>query len=160
MNWLQIEQVIACLRSYRQHDEDGVMVVVSRQACHEAAEAIVQLNQENSDLRAQCGGMQMEIQELKSLDPTKVTAVNKKDPFMYGQFKGSFFDHSDPSREPTEYDWLKGWGNLWRDAICVERERCSQALCPHGLPIADNTCGPCSEGRPNKVTAQQRGTAK
>lgn len=33
-----------------------------------------------------------------------------------------------------------------------------QALCPHGFAIADNICGPCSEGRPNKVTALQRGT--
>lgn len=53
--------------------------------------------------------------------------MNDKDPFMFQQFKNSFFDHSDPSREPTEYDWLKGWGNLWRDAICAERDRCSQA---------------------------------
>lgn len=22
------------------------------------------------------------------------------------------------------------------------------ALCPHGMPLADNVCGPCSEGRP------------
>lgn len=23
------------------------------------------------------------------------------------------------------------------------------ALCPHGMPLADDVCGPCSEGRPN-----------
>jgi len=26
------------------------------------------------------------------------------------------------------------------------------ALCPHGLPLAENTCGPCSGGRPTKTT--------
>lgn len=28
-------------------------------------------------------------------------------------------------------------------------------LCPHGLVLADNICGPCSEGRPNSSTAQR-----
>lgn len=22
--------------------------------------------------------------------------------------------------------------------------------CPHGLPLADNVCGPCSKGKPNR----------
>lgn len=26
------------------------------------------------------------------------------------------------------------------------------ALCPHGMPLDENVCGPCSEGRPNTVT--------
>ena len=25
-------------------------------------------------------------------------------------------------------------------------------LCPHGFVLADNICGPCSEGRPNRKT--------
>lgn len=29
------------------------------------------------------------------------------------------------------------------------------ALCPHGMPLAENTCGPCSEGRPNVKAEQQ-----
>jgi hypothetical protein len=28
-----------------------------------------------------------------------------------------------------------------------------EALCPHGFVLADNLCGPCSEGRPNRVAA-------
>jgi hypothetical protein len=28
----------------------------------------------------------------------------------------------------------------------------TRALCPHGMPLAENVCGPCSEGRPNTVT--------
>lgn len=24
------------------------------------------------------------------------------------------------------------------------------ALCPHGMPLAENVCGPCSEGQPNR----------
>jgi hypothetical protein len=23
-------------------------------------------------------------------------------------------------------------------------------LCPHGMPLAENVCGPCSQGRPNQ----------
>lgn len=34
------------------------------------------------------------------------------------------------------------------------------ALCPHGMPLAENVCGPCSEGRLNrpseKATGEQR----
>jgi hypothetical protein len=26
----------------------------------------------------------------------------------------------------------------------------TSALCPHGMPRAENVCGPCSEGRPNR----------
>lgn len=26
----------------------------------------------------------------------------------------------------------------------------SEPLCPHGMVLADNVCGPCSEGRPNR----------
>lgn len=26
----------------------------------------------------------------------------------------------------------------------------TSALCPHGMPLAENVCGPCSEGRPNR----------
>lgn len=25
----------------------------------------------------------------------------------------------------------------------------TSALCPHGMPLAENVCGPCSEGQPN-----------
>jgi hypothetical protein len=30
----------------------------------------------------------------------------------------------------------------------------SQRLCPHGMPLADNVCGPCSEGRPNRCAPE------
>jgi hypothetical protein len=33
--------------------------------------------------------------------------------------------------------------------ICVHNP---DALCPHGFVLDDNTCGPCSEGRPNRNT--------
>lgn len=32
-----------------------------------------------------------------------------------------------------------------------KRKRLAETLCPHGMPLADNICGPCSEGRPNRV---------
>jgi hypothetical protein len=48
-----------------------------------------------------------------------------------------------------------------RDALSViesnERLRAAEtksALCPHGLPLADNVCGPCSEGRPNRAAGE------
>jgi hypothetical protein len=68
--------------------------------------------------------------------------VNDKDPFMYQQFKDSFFDHSDPSRQPTEYDWLKGWGCLWRDAICAERDRGTPPEHVHQWQEIGDRCGP------------------
>jgi hypothetical protein len=39
----------------------------------------------------------------------------------------------------------------WSDVAC---ESCGgspvEALCPHGFVVAENVCGPCSEGRPNR----------
>lgn len=35
--------------------------------------------------------------------------------------------------------------HVWEDGAALE----TVALCPHGMPLAENTCGPCSEGRPN-----------
>jgi hypothetical protein len=28
----------------------------------------------------------------------------------------------------------------------------AEPLCPHGMPLAENICGPCSEGRPNRAS--------
>lgn len=28
----------------------------------------------------------------------------------------------------------------------------TRALCPHGMSLAENVCGPCSEGRPNRAS--------
>jgi len=47
--------------------------------------------------------------------------MNETDPYLFEQFKDSFREHSDPYREPSEYDWLNGWGRLWRDAIDAAR---------------------------------------
>jgi hypothetical protein len=32
----------------------------------------------------------------------------------------------------------------------VSRVIVSGAICPHGMPLAENICGPCSQGRPNR----------
>lgn len=29
-----------------------------------------------------------------------------------------------------------------------------EPLCPHGMVLADNVCGPCSEGRPNRAALE------
>ncbi len=34
---------------------------------------------------------------------------------------------------------------------CTPCPRRNQELCPHGHRISDNTCGPCSKGRPMKM---------
>ena len=31
--------------------------------------------------------------------------------------------------------------------------KATEQLCPHGMPLAANTCGPCSQGRPNAPLA-------
>lgn len=39
----------------------------------------------------------------------------------------------------------------------------TRALCPHGMPLAENVCGPCSEGRPNsspRISSLERGTPR
>lgn len=40
---VRLSKVVEALRGYKQTDEDGVMVLVSRQACDEGAEAIERL---------------------------------------------------------------------------------------------------------------------
>jgi hypothetical protein len=51
-----------------------------------------------------------------------MTANN--DPYLYEKFKESFREHCDRhDPEPTEYDWLKGFGRLWRDAIDAVRSQ-------------------------------------
>lgn len=64
-NWaFQHPELIKALRAGKQQDDDGIMVAVSRQACEEAVMAIQFLQKENADLRAQNGGMEMEIKDL------------------------------------------------------------------------------------------------
>lgn len=38
------------------------------------------------------------------------------------------------------------------DAVTRRLRDETDSLCPHGMPKADNVCGPCSEGRPNRCT--------
>lgn len=46
------EMIVNALRNYQQADEDGVMVLVSRQACDEAADEIDRLRKWNADMVA------------------------------------------------------------------------------------------------------------
>lgn len=61
------------------------------------------------------------------IEDVKTTLVSPQsrghDPYFFDLFKSSFADHSDPHRDATEYDWLNGWGKLWRDAIDAERSQ-------------------------------------
>lgn len=34
------------------------------------------------------------------------------------------------------------------------------ALCPHGMPLAENVCGPCSQGRPNTMSVNEAEPAR
>lgn len=48
----------------------------------------------------------------------------KNDPYLYEKFKESFREHCDRhDPEASEYDWLKGFGRLWRDAIDAARSQ-------------------------------------
>jgi hypothetical protein len=50
--------------------------------------------------------------------------MSENDPYLYEKFKESFREHCDrPDSEPTQYDWLKGFGRLWRDAIDAAQSR-------------------------------------
>jgi hypothetical protein len=40
----------------------------------------------------------------------------------------------------------------------VEEREKTDGLCPHGFVLADNTCGPCSEGRPNRLHENGEGS--
>lgn len=33
----------------------------------------------------------------------------------------------------------------------LQERRAADGLCPHGLPLAENICGPCSQGRPMRA---------
>lgn len=42
--------------------------------------------------------------------------------------------------------------------ICGDTPAPASELCPHGLPLADNICGPCSQGRPMKACKHEHGS--
>jgi hypothetical protein len=41
--------------------------------------------------------------------------------------------------------------------VASSHDRLSIGLCPHGFALADNVCGPCSEGRPSKPADEWAG---
>lgn len=45
--------------------------------------------------------------------------------------------------EALDVSWKKEGFTHWRPLP-------APTLCPHGMPLAENVCGPCSEGRPNR----------
>ena len=58
------------------------------------------------------------------------------------------------SNYPTQTDaWKKCYGDSTDFAACIT----IQILCPHGMPLAENVCGPCSQGRPNRRADQPTG---
>lgn len=64
------------------------------------------------------------------------------------------------SRKTQRYEYLK------RIVVAVQaalKERSSPetgALCPHGMPLAENVCGPCSQGRPNTMSVNEAEPAR
>lgn len=40
---------------------------------------------------------------------------------------------------------------MWQDKLVELEQKHKARLCPHGMPLAENICGPCSEGRPNRA---------
>ena len=43
------------------------------------------------------------------------------------------------------------------DAIAKYYATRFDALCPHGMPLAENICGPCSQGHPNRPAEKSEG---
>lgn len=54
---IAMDKMIEALRSGTQCDEEGVMVIVSRQACHEAADEIERLRLKNEHLLSCINGI-------------------------------------------------------------------------------------------------------
>jgi hypothetical protein len=52
------------------------------------------------------------------------------------------------------YQAKHGDAKATEDAIAKYYATRFDALCPHGMPLAENVCGPCSQGRPNKPAAE------
>jgi len=59
-----MDKMIEALRSGTQADEDGVMVVVSRQACEEAADEIEKLRRKNEHLISCINGISRQCSEM------------------------------------------------------------------------------------------------
>lgn len=49
-----------------------------------------------------------------------------------------------------QYQSKHGDAKATEDAIAKYYATRFDALCPHGMPLAENICGPCSKGRPNR----------
>jgi hypothetical protein len=52
------------------------------------------------------------------------------------------------------YQAKHGVAKAVADAIAKYYATRFDALCPHGMPLAENICGPCSQGRPNRRAAE------
>lgn len=64
-------------------------------------------------------------------------------------------DHATALRREEENGYERGLRDAKAHPETIGLQRATQetrALCPHGMPLAENVCGPCSEGRPNTVT--------
>jgi hypothetical protein len=55
------------------------------------------------------------------------------------------YTHSIETRTGTHYP------NRPRPCDITPAEKASDSLCPHGMPLAENICGPCSKGEPNAL---------
>jgi hypothetical protein len=40
--------------------------------------------------------------------------------------------------------------------ISLQDQNASKGFCPHGMLLAENICGPCSEGRPNSSASNRK----
>lgn len=53
-----------------------------------------------------------------------------------------------------QYQAKHGDARATADAIAKYYATRFDALCPHGMPLAENICGPCSQGRPNRPAVE------
>ena len=75
-------QLTEVLRGGRQCDEDGVEIIMSRQACHEAADEIERLRGALADIINPIGAMQRDLEDGYQLDGAMAVAL-ANDPEHY-----------------------------------------------------------------------------
>lgn len=93
---------------------------------------------------------------VKKLTKTAEQALDERDRLRAALKK------CDTDCDMAPYTTCSAQGPKFRCRSCIAREAlvgaADEALCPHGFVLADNVCGPCSEGRPNRRAADDETT--
>src|SRR3990167_2240642 len=88
----------------------------------------------------------------READRAEKTALTSKERTPAEELLGSILAiiHGDGGN----YQAKHGDAKATEDAIAKYYATRFDALCPHGMPLVENICGPCSQGRPNRRAAE------